>query len=152
MSNLFSEVESLTITKIKKYREYLFLFLYQTEMLGRRYFDEATFGQFVEQNEVESEFVPILNAWADGLLTDLQSIDEKIESVAIDWKLERIGKVELSLLRVYIFEIMKRDKLTPAILISDAVELSKKYGSAKCASFVNAILDSIYKKSHPTHG
>ncbi len=72
-------------------------------------------------------------------------LDEAIDSVCDGWKLERIGKAELSILRLAAYEIICDGEIEAAIAINEAVELCKKYCDAKSHSFVNGVLAKLVK-------
>ncbi len=73
----------------------------------------------------------------------INDIDEKLSKVSEGWKLERIGKAELSILRNAAYEIMYDPELDNAVAISEAVILSGKYCNEKSHSFVNGILAKL---------
>lgn len=74
------------------------------------------------------------------IVDKLDIIDSKISEVSKGWTLDRIGKVELALLRLAVFEILYDDSVPASVAINEAVELSKKYGQQESYSFVNGIL------------
>ena len=70
-------------------------------------------------------------------------IDEVLSEAASGWKLNRIGKVELTLLRMALYE-MRYDEQTPEkVAINEAVELAKKYGADASAGFINGVLAKL---------
>jgi len=76
-----------------------------------------------------------------------QKSDTAIEKFSIDWPLDRIGKVDRSILRLALYELM--DKETPAsVVINEAVELAKKYGGEDSSKFINGILGA-YLRANP---
>lgn len=79
----------------------------------------------------------------DKILGMLSTIDEELEKVTKGWKLNRIGKVELTILRLACYEIKYDREVPTAVAINEAVELSKKYGGEESASFVNGILAKL---------
>ena len=75
-----------------------------------------------------------------AVLDSLPEIDEKIASRHKNWKPERIGKVELTVIRMTAYEL-QTDKKTPVgIIINDAVELARKFGQDGAGQFVNGVL------------
>lgn len=72
-------------------------------------------------------------------------LDAAIDKVCDGWKLERIGKAELSILRLAAYEIIYDGEIEAAIAINEAVELCKKYCDAKSHSFVNGVLAKMIK-------
>ena len=82
------------------------------------------------------------NAKCQDILDNISEIDKAIEKALDNWSINRIGKVELAILRVAVYEILY-DKLEPAIAINEAVEIAKEYGGDKSGAFVNGILAKI---------
>ncbi len=70
----------------------------------------------------------------------LPEIDKLIEEKSSGWKISRIGKVEFSILRLAVYEIMFDDEVPVGVAINEAVELAKKYGQDQAGSFVNGVL------------
>ena len=75
-----------------------------------------------------------------GVFRNLRELDTIIESNAKGWKLSRLAKIDLSILRLCIYEINYRDDIPFNISINEAVELAKKYGTEDSGSFINGIL------------
>lgn len=67
----------------------------------------------------------------------LPEIDKKLESVSEGWKLERMGKVELTILRLAVYELLYDDDIPANVAINEAVELAKVYGGDTSPAFVN---------------
>lgn len=81
------------------------------------------------------------------ILKHHQKIDSKITEHASEWPLEQINKVDLAILRLAIYELVIKPEQPPKVVIDEAVELGKKYGSEKSSSFINGVLGSILKKN-----
>ena len=77
---------------------------------------------------------------------ELTKIDEIIKNDAIDYRIERISKVELNVLRLALFEMMFDEEIPPKVAIAEAIRLCQKFGNRDSAKFINAILDNEYKK------
>lgn len=75
----------------------------------------------------------------------LPEIDGKISSVSKGWSIERIGKVELAVLRLAIYEMIFDEDIPVGVAIDEAVEIVKKYGQDGSSSFVNGILATLAK-------
>ena len=80
-----------------------------------------------------------------GVFENLEEIDSLISENAVGWKIERISKTALSVLRLAIFEIEFMDDIPEAVSVNEAVELCKKYATKEDASFVNGILSTVIK-------
>ena len=70
-------------------------------------------------------------------------IDESINAVATGWKTGRMGKADLSILRLAVYEMKYDDEIPVSVAINEAVELAKKFGSEESPSFVNGILAKL---------
>lgn len=77
---------------------------------------------------------------------NLIEIDSYIEKYSRGWKVSRIGKVELAIMRLAIYEMLKREDIPNASAINEAIELSKVYCEDKSKAFVNGILGNIQKE------
>ena len=80
-----------------------------------------------------------------GVTENKDFIDEKISSNLRNWKIERVSKVALAVLRLAIYEIKFVDEVPVSVSINEAVELCKKFAVKEDASFVNGILGSVAK-------
>ena len=75
----------------------------------------------------------------------LPEIDLLLEGAARGWKLSRIGKVELTILRLAVYEMRFDEDIPEGVAIDEAVEIAKEYGQESSGGFVNAILAKIVK-------
>lgn len=82
----------------------------------------------------------------DGVHAHLTEIDETIEAHAKDWSIQRIAKVDLSILRVAVYELLYETAIPEGATVNEAVELAKLFGGEKSAGFVNGILGAIAKE------
>lgn len=88
----------------------------------------------------------IENKLASQVLTHQKKIDKIITQSAPDWPIEQINRVDLAILRLAIYELAIDKKEPPKVIIDEAVELAKRYGSEKSSSFVNGVLGTVLKK------
>ena len=77
---------------------------------------------------------------------NIESIDPVIEKYCIGWKMSRISKVALAVLRLAVCEILYFDDIPVGVSINEADELCKKYASEEDKSFVNGVLSSVSKE------
>ena len=86
-------------------------------------------------------------AWelVEGVWTNLNDIDAHLASFSQNWRIERMGKVEITLLRLALYEIIYRQDVPPKVAINEAIELSKQFGDDNSRGFVNGILDAASK-------
>ena len=73
----------------------------------------------------------------------IEEIDDAVNEVSEGWKTTRMGKVELTLIRLAVYEMRFEDGVPVRVAINEAVELAKKYGSEDSPSFINGILGKL---------
>ena len=81
-----------------------------------------------------------------GVREHAEELDALIEAHSLGWALSRIGRVDLAILRVAVYEILYREDVPTAAAINEAVELSKLYCGEKSSSFVNGVLGGIVRE------
>lgn len=79
----------------------------------------------------------------EGIVKNLTEIDEMIIKSAPQWPLSKINKVDLSILRLAIFELLFNKEVPQKVAIDEAVELAKEYGSESSPGFVNGVLGKV---------
>lgn len=100
----------------------------------------------VTQESHDGETLEYAQELVRGVQAKKAEIDAKIQSVSQHWKIDRMASVDRNLLRLATYEMaFSPNPLKPAIVINEAVELAKKFGSSESASFVNGILDQLGK-------
>ncbi len=75
-----------------------------------------------------------------AIVEKLADIDKEIEKVSDGWQISRMGKVELTIIRLALYEIRYDDDIPAGVAINEAVELAKKFGGDDAPSFINGIL------------
>ena len=127
-------------------REEAFKLLYSLE-IQKENIEEQINIFFEDENITDEEAKEYINKTILGVEENESSIKEKIsENLKQDWKIQRIPKVDLALLKLATYEILYTD--TPyKVAINEVIELSKKYGDEKSANFINGVLASIVRKS-----
>ncbi len=80
----------------------------------------------------------------EGVIQNLDKVDEAIKAHLKDWDFERLGSIERATLRLGAYEIMFGD-LDPAVVINEAVEISKSFAAEQSPKFINGVLDAIAK-------
>jgi N utilization substance protein B len=84
-----------------------------------------------------------------GVLGRLAEIDALITEHSRRWKIKRIGKIELAILRLALYEIVFRADIPLKVSINEAVELAKRFGDEHSKAFVNGILDAAARSADP---
>ena len=127
-------------------REQAFKLIYSIEIQKTDELKEAI-ELYIKSNEITSTSAQkYIEDAVLGIKEHNKEIDEKIEkNLKSEWKMERISKIDLSILRLAIYEIMYKD-VPYKVAINEAVELAKAYGEDTSKNFVNGILASIVKE------
>ena len=79
------------------------------------------------------------------MLEHRQDLDGVITSYSKNWRLERIAKIELTILRVAVYEMLYREDVPVKVAVNEGIELSKKFGDSNSKRFVNGILDGLLR-------
>ena len=124
-----------------KLREQVFLLLFQIDFFPKDdmngqvdiYIDELA-------DSMSSQQQLLIASRFKNISARIEEIDRLINEKTSGWTTDRMGKVELTVLRLSVFEIMYDDNVPSAVAINEAVELSKKYGQEESSSFVNGVL------------
>lgn len=96
---------------------------------------------FEEENPALKEAdLAYLKQKCDEVIFHLEEIDAAVNEASEGWKTSRMGKVDLTLIRLAVYEIRYEDEIPYKVSINEAVELAKKYGTEDSPSFVNGIL------------
>jgi N utilization substance protein B len=127
-----------------KLREIVFHLLYSADFAPMQ--QEEVFPLLMSHHKVTKKSLYAAEAQTQEIQAELPKIDEMISSTATEYEFNRIPRVERNLLRLGVFEICFSKKVPPAVAISEAVRLARKFSSAESAKFVNAILDALYKR------
>lgn len=105
-----------------------------------------------EQNDAEaifSENIEPLGEWAvaeyNGVLENMDRLDDEISRCLTGWKLSRIPKINLAILRLAVYEILFEEDIPYSVSINEAVEIAKKYSGNEDASFINGVLGTIVR-------
>ena len=81
-----------------------------------------------------------------GTIEIIKEIDSLIEKYSKDWKINRIAKVELSIMRLAVYEIKIRQDIPKNVVLNEAIELAKKFGGENSSTFINGVLGNIVKE------
>jgi transcription antitermination protein NusB len=78
-----------------------------------------------------------------GVVAELGRVDEAIRKASTNWRLERMARVDRNVLRLGAWELMDRPDVPRAVILDEAVELAKRFGSEDSGAFVNGVLDRL---------
>lgn len=131
----------------RKAREYALQMLFQFDFTGSR----SARGPAGEADDLDgSEGESIRNFAQElfrGTIEHLEEIDQAIQSAARHWQIERMATVDRNIMRCAVYELLFRADIPPAVTINEALEIAKKYSSQESASFINGLLDKIFRET-----
>lgn len=126
-------------------REHLFKLLFCKDFHDAEELKEQIAMYQDKQNINSEEFAPV-RAKLESLVEKEGEIDMILAGAASGWRLNRMGKAELTILRVAVYEIRFDEDVPDKVAINEAVELAKKYGSDAAYGFVNGVLAKVVEK------
>lgn len=99
-----------------------------------------------EENLMNVESKEFVSSIVQGVVQNLEAIDNTIKQYALEWNLDRMAAVDRNLLRIAIYEMLFSDSVPKVVAVNEAVELAKLYGSDESFRFVNGILGNAIKQ------
>jgi N utilization substance protein B len=122
-------------------REWALQFLYQAEFAGQHRPEDVE--QFWRHFQAEGAPPAYLQDLVEGVASHLEELDVFIVRYSEHWRLERMTIVDRNLLRLAIYELLYQPHIPVKVVINEAVEMAKRYGSEASGGFVNGILDQV---------
>ncbi len=124
-------------------REHIFKILFRLEFYDADEMDEQA-GYYMEgvhaASEEEEKYITGKAKAVAGLV---EKIDETINEVSEGWPTNRLGKSELAIMRLAVYEMQYDDDIPVNVAINEAIELAKKYGADNAPSFINGVLAKL---------
>lgn len=127
----------------REIREQIFKLLFRTEFYDPADMPEQLQLFFEELDQREEKDTVYIQEKYKRILEQLSRIDEMLNDAAQGWKTSRMGKVDLTLLRLATYELKFEEDIPTGVAINEAVELAKRYGTDDSASFVNGVLAKL---------
>ena len=130
----------------RELREQIFLLLFRVEFNNpeempaqlKMFFETGSYDEDIHSfSEKDREYI---TEKYNHIMESLPDIDKQLSEKAENWDITRMGKVELTVLRLAVYEIEKDDSVPASVAINEAVELAKKFGQDGSGAFVNAVL------------
>ena len=104
---------------------------------------ERVIAAFWRETPGDPEGKDFADAAVRGVAGDLDKIDEVIRKASTNWRLERMARVDRNVLRLGAWELMHSRAVPRAVILDEAVELAKRFGSEESGAFVNGVLDRV---------
>ena len=124
-------------------REHIFRILFRIEFQPKEEMEEqlALYLEELESaKDTEKEYIRTKYA---AIAEKVEMIDENINASVTGWKTSRMGKVDLTILRLAVYEIEWDEEVPQGVAINEAVEMAKRYGGEESPSFINGVLGKI---------
>ena len=125
----------------RKGRELALQALYQVEMTGDA--SPASLELFLGHFEGSLKARDFARRLVQGVVNQRQEIDRIIEQCAEHWRLKRMAKVDLTILRMATYELLFCPDIPLNVSMDEAIEIGKRYGSVDSATFINGVLDQV---------
>jgi transcription antitermination factor NusB len=128
----------------RKARELALQMLYQHDLSGNAPdMIVDTFEELQKANPATRDFASKI---FHGTVRHLAQIDEMITAQADNWRLARMAVVDRNIIRMSIYEFLHEDDTPKLVIIDEAIEIAKRFGTGKSPQFINGILDGILKR------
>jgi len=129
-------------------RELALKFLYQTEFNSNS--PDSELNSFCDRANVSEEVQNFTQALIKNILFHKKEVDELLEKISANWVPDRMAVIDKNILRLGICELLFDSTTPPKVVINEAVEIAKKFGTEESPDFINGILDKVYKDSKIT--
>lgn len=127
-----------------KFREIVFQLVYSDDFGGSEEVAEMVMAQL----SVTKKTVREADLVREKIALKKGEIDELVRKHSSSYDFERIPRIERNVIRLGAYEILYTPEVPPKVAIAEAIRLARKFATPEAATFVNAVLDSIYKQAH----
>ncbi|HEV8722850.1 MAG TPA: transcription antitermination factor NusB [Candidatus Binatia bacterium] len=129
----------------RKARELALQALYQIEITGDA--SAAAVDLFLEHFEGNARAKEFARRLVSGVVSQRTAIDQRVEQCTDNWKLARLAKVDLVILRMATYELVFCPDIPSNVSLDEAIEIGKRFSSAESAAFLNGVLDQVAQSS-----
>lgn len=124
----------------RQIREHIFKMLFRVEFNSPEDMPEQIRLYMEELSEISEKDSAYIQEKYDDIISKLPEIDQMIEKKAESWGIRRMGKVDLTIIRLAVYEIKYDDTIPVSVAINEAVEIAKRFGQDESPAFVNGVL------------
>ena len=155
MSKVESQENQALVEHRRRLREHLFKMVFLLEFNPEEEIpdqikmyleDPVNLKDEESSEELADEDKYFLTERFEAIKSNLTEIDKKLNEASRGWKTKRMGKVDLAILRLGVYEICYDERIPEAVAINEAVELAKRFGENESSSFINGVLGYVTKK------
>jgi N utilization substance protein B len=126
-------------------RELALKFLYQTEFNSNS--PDSELNSFCDRANVSEEIQNFTQTLIKNIFFHKKEVDELLEKISANWATDRMAVIDKNILRLGICELLFDPTTPPKVVINEAVEIAKKFGTEESPDFINGILDKVFKDS-----
>ena len=126
-------------------RELALKFLYQTEFNSNS--PDSELNSFCERANVSEEIQDFTQTLIKNIFFHKKEVDGLLKKISANWVPDRMAMIDKNILRLGICELLFDSTTPPKVVINEAVEIAKKFGTEESPDFINGILDKVYKDS-----
>ncbi len=127
----------------RELRKNIFLMLFRIEFNTREELQEQMEMYLEEKTDMLEADSDYIRNKVNAILDEQEELDSTIMRICTGWRLERLGKTELAILRLAVFEMLKDDDIPKGVAINEALELAKIYCSEDAPRFINGVLAKL---------
>ena len=131
----------------RRAREVAFRVAYQADMAGDAYAFAWELRR--EEESLSDDQVELITDLVHALETRGTEIDDRLRAAAEHWPLQRLAATDRAVLRVAVAELLSRPGSPARVVIDEAIEVARRYGSAESGTFVNGVLDRATRDLRP---
>ena len=128
-------------------REEVFKILFRLPFTAQEDMSEQIDFSMEELEGKSEENIQYIRSKLNGILEQVEGIDKRLSENCDGWRIERIGKAELAIMRIAVYEILYEEDVPNSVAINEAVELAKLYCDESAKGFVNAVLGKVEKST-----
>lgn len=128
-------------TSRRQAREFALQVLYQVDLSGLT--PKQALAMFWQNFEPKAAPQDFTNELVEGTWKERDRIDKMIANVAENWRLGRLPRVDLNLLRLGVYELLSYPQLAPGVTINEAIEIARLYCGDEAPAFINGVLDRV---------
>jgi N utilization substance protein B len=134
----------MTMGARRKARELALQMLYQHDLSGNS--PDTILATFEELQKSKPNTREFASRIFRGTVEHIKDIDEMIVAQADNWRLSRMAVVDRNIIRMSVYEFLHENDTPKLVVIDEAIEIAKKFGTQKSSQFINGILDGILKR------
>lgn len=130
--------------------------LYQVDLAGADPLEALRVVWANEEQKPEARIIEFAELLVCGVLDHRTELDATVERYSHRWRIDRMSRIDRNILRLATFELTKGPTLPARVILNEAIELAKRYGSEDSSAFINGILDRVAAEAsgsnEPTNG